>query len=184
MRHLRYGLLSILILLLVVENAAAKVPLCSQPPTYFQAKAYESFDFSRLPNQVLVAREAEVWVAHKEKGLKLFLKHSFKNMKSEVRCSKAPYEGSMNLSTWVPTLIDLSPEKKWGDSIWQIQALSTTKKVGVWSQRARLAPIEEVRRIARRGIWRPSAMDSYELIWEQVVDGTTYSVRVVYDVLR
>ncbi|MBX2994236.1 MAG: hypothetical protein KF681_05430 [Bdellovibrionaceae bacterium] len=184
MRQMRFWLLSILVLLFMAENASAKVPVCDQAPSFAQARNYETFDFSRLPNQVLVAREAEVWVAHKEKGLKLFLKHNFKNMKSDVRCSKAPYQGSINLSTWVPTLIDLSTEKKWGDSLWQIQALTTTKKVGVWSQKARLAPIEEVRRIAQRGIWRPGEGDSYELIWDQTIDGAVYSIRVVYDVLR
>lgn len=184
MKRLRFGLLSTLIVLLLSETGWGKVPVCREPPSFVNARNYESFDFSRLPQQTLVARTAEVWVANKEKGLKLLIKHNFKSMKSEVRCSKAPYDGSMNVSTWIPTLLDLSMDKKWGDSIWQVQALSTSKRVGVWSQKSRLAPLNEGRRIAKRGIWRPTELDSYELIWDETVSGTTYSIRVIYDVLR
>lgn len=167
-----------------MDHVYAQVPMCTQPPSFVEARNYDDFDFSRLPNQVLVARIAEVWTSNKSRGMKLLIRHNFKTMKSDVKCSRAPDQESMNLSVWIPTLIDLSNEKKWGDSIWQIQAITGEKKVGVWSQKTRLAPVDEVRKIAQKGVWRPVDSDSYELIWEQSSGGTKYSVRVVFDVLR
>lgn len=168
----------------LVKAQMERVPICTDSPTFVDAKNYDDFDLSRMPKLVLVARNVEVWAANKKSNMKLLIRHNFKNMQSEVKCSRAPDLNSMNLSIWIPSIVDLTENKKWGDSIWQIQALTSRQKVGVWSQKSRLAPIDEVKSITEKGTWRPLDQDSYELIWDQVDGGTKYSIRLVFDVLR
>lgn len=176
--------MTIVTLFAPVTATALTAPACGDPPSFVEAKHYEGIDFAHLPERVFVARTLEVWAAQKEKGYKLMARHNFKSMKSEVRCSKAPYEGSVNLSAWVPALLDLTQEKKWGDSMWQFQALLEAKRVGVWSQKSRLAPVDEARKIAQKGVWRAIDPDSYELIWEQNVNGSSMWFRVIFDVMN
>jgi hypothetical protein len=184
MEKVRIWILSALILLFLAENLWAKVPVCDEAPSFAEAKHLDGLDPAKLPERIFVARSVDVWAENKPRGLKLFARHNFKNMKSEVRCSRAPYEGSVNLNSWIPALLDLSREKKWGDSLWQLQALSEAKRVGIWSQKSRLAPLEEGRKIMSKGTWRFIDADTYELIWEQVQNGTRLSYRVVFDVMN
>lgn len=184
MKTSRLWIPSIVAALLAPATALAlNAPVCTEPPSFVEAKHYEGIDFNHLPERVFVARSLEVWAAQKEKGYKIMARHNFKSMKSEVRCSKPPYEGSVNLNAWIPALLDLSREKKWGDSIWQFQALIQAKRVGVWSQKSRLAPVDEVRKISQKGVWRAIDPDSYELIWEQNVNGNPMWFRVIFDVM-
>lgn len=176
-------LASVLALSVAPRAFAATAPVCSDPPSFVEAKHYEGVDFNHLPEKVFVARSLEVWAAHREKGYKLMARHNFKTMKSEVRCSKSPYEGTVNLNAWVPALIDNSREKRWGDSVWQFQAMLQPKRIGIWSQKSRLAPPDEVRRISQKGTWRSLDLDSYELIWEQNVGGSPVFFRVIFDVM-
>ena len=183
MFKIRYIFLATMILLLLADPLFAAVPMCEDPPTFTEARHFEGTDSSRLPERVFVARTVEVWAANKEKGLKLLARHNFKSMKSEVRCSKPPYEGSLNLEAFVPALLDLSPEKKWGDSVWQVHALVEEKRVGIWSQKSRLAPTNTARKIMQKGFWRPLDNDAYELIWDQESNGTHYTFRIEFDVM-
>lgn len=176
-------LTSVVAMSMAPRALAATAPVCTDPPSFVEAKHFEGVDFNHLPERVFVARTLEVWAANRDKGYKLMARHNFKSMKSEVRCSKSPYEGSVNLTAWVPALVDLSHDKRWGDSVWQFQALLSTKRVGIWNQKSRLAPVDEVRRISQKGTWRALDLDSYELIWEQSVNGTPVFFRVIFDVM-
>lgn len=177
-------LLSAFLVLATSENARARVPVCEERPTFVEGRHFETFEFSRLPQRVMVARSVEVWAENKQRGLKLLVRHNFKNMKSDVRCSKAPYEGSVNLNAWVPALLDLSRERTWGDSLWQVHLFSESKRVGIWSQKTRLAPIEEARKILQKGSWRFLESEAYELFWDQEIQGSRLFFRVVFDVMN
>ena len=184
MKSARTWVFSALIVLFISENLRAAVPVCEEPPSFADGKKFETIDASHLPERVFVARSVELWASHKERGMKLLARHDFKTMKSEVRCSKAPFEGSLNVTALVPALLDLSHDKKWGDSVWQVQALSQAKRVGIWSQKSRLAPTDEAKKIMQRGTWRSLSGDSFELIWDQDVDGTHMVFRAVFDLMN
>src|SRR4051812_34174927 len=98
---------ALLVFSVSIMATAATAPVCGEPPSFVEARHYEGVDFNHLPERVFVARTLEVWTAQKERGFKLMAKHNFKSMRSEVRCSKTPYEGSVNLNAWIPALLDL-----------------------------------------------------------------------------
>lgn len=162
----------------------AKVQFCEEAPSFAGAGRDEGLDRTRLPEVVYVARSVEVWMSHKESRLKLSAQHSFRSMKSEVHCSNAPLSKNLNLMSWVPAMIDFSSEKKWGDSLWQMHTLIESNRVGIWTQKSRLAPKDQLQMILQKGTWRTSGAEAYELIWEEVSEGVPLVFRVVFDAMN
>ncbi len=169
---------------LIFSQASAKTSVCQEAPAFVETENEATFDAAGLPERVMVARSVEVWMTNKEHGMRLLGRHDFKSMKSEVLCSKAPAEGAINLTTWVPALLDLSREKSWGHSVWQLHILTEPKRAGIWSQKSRLAPADEARRLMQKGNWRFLGSNVYELVWDQEEKGTHQYFRVVFDVLN
>jgi len=176
--------LTLLILLLGAQVAQATVPVCSQAPAFVSEKTIDSFDSSHLPERVLVARSVEVWAENKSRGMMLLGYHNFKSMKADVHCSNPPLQGALNLTALVPTLLDLTPEKSWGDSLWQIQILTDAKRAGLWTQKSRLMSADQSRKIMQKGTWHFIDANTYEMITEQGDQNDRVVLHVVYDLMN
>jgi hypothetical protein len=171
------------LLLLSAQAVRATVPVCEQTPSFVTEKPIDAFDATRLPERVFVARSVEVWAENKSRGMMLLGHHNFKSMKADVHCSTPLQDGALNLTALVPTLLDRTQTKTWGDSLWQMQILSEAKRAGLWTQKSRLLSSDQARVIMQKGTWRFIDANTYELISEQGDKENRIVLRIVYDVM-
>lgn len=140
--HLRLGLLVLAIAVLLFEVVEArssgsekkKIPSCHSSEA---DKIYDGdlLPIDSLPSVLLVARSANHVIVGK--GLEFQSRQNFVRPKSELICgSQSDHQFSVQLTA--PTIIDLSTEKKVGDSFWIFQLMSENSKLGMWNQKSRL----------------------------------------------
>lgn len=164
--------------------SAREVPLCEGPPTFAETRQYGSIEYSQLPKKVFVARSVDFWWDQKSGFSQLFASHSFQSMRTEIRCVQTSGLSAENWSGYVPALLDFSPQKTWGDSVWQIHAMTDTKRSGFWPQKTRLAPVGVAQELAKKGIWRQLDLNTFELLISEKRASQETHFRVLFDLMN
>lgn len=106
-----------------------------------------------LPEKVLLAREANLWVEDARSGLKIWARHNFKTGKKSFVCANLPPNTDKHLSVPLIVLWDRTPETKIGDSLWQMQVMANKSKLGLWSQKTGLMSVGDLLN-ARQSPWK------------------------------
>lgn len=106
-----------------------------------------------LPEKVLLAREANLWIENPRTGLKIWARHNFKTGKKSFVCADLPAQTEQHLSVPLVVLWDRTKEGKVGDSLWQMQVMANKTKLGLWSQKTGLMSVRDLLQ-ARGGPWK------------------------------
>ena len=94
----------------------------------------ELIEVENIPKGILIAREADFFSLNKNQW---HFKHNFIKGKTEVICATLS-KGDLSDSVFFPTLIDLSTERKTGDSFWTFKYVISSDKIGLWNQKSSL----------------------------------------------
>jgi hypothetical protein len=124
-------------------------PKCDGRPDFITETRSEIIgSFEKLPAVLLVASDAEFYVESKENGEEVKI-HSYQSFKegsfeqSKVICGTLPKTANHNrFSLFAPTLIDTTPKKTVGQSLWQFQLLTAPEGFVVRNERS-LALVKE-----------------------------------------
>lgn len=106
-----------------------------------------------LPEKVLLAREANLWVENPRTGLRIWARHNFKTGKKSFVCADVPAKSESHLSVPMVVLWDRTKEAKTGDSLWQMQVMANKSKLGLWSQKTGLMTVRDLLN-ARTNPWK------------------------------
>ena len=115
-------------------------PHCQDRPEFLTEMRSGDFlgGLSRLPETVLVAREAEFYVEGGSE-LKLYGYQSFLKKgpgSSQVLCGNHAPEARERFSLVAPTLIDTHKKSKIGQSLWQFQMVADGSKYSFWNMKS------------------------------------------------
>lgn len=115
----------------------SSAPACEQRPDFLTEMRNDFVpSLERLPETVLVAREAEYYVEGKQAGeaVKLYGYQSFlKTSPSQVLCATSAQGLKERFSLFAPTLIDTHKQPKVGQSLWQFQMMTEGEKYSFWN---------------------------------------------------
>lgn len=148
---------------------------------------------SRLPETVLVAREAEFYVEGTEKGDDVKL-HGFQSFLShetssaEVLCANAAPDLKERFALFAPTLIDTRKEARVGHSLWQFQMMVDSGKYAFWNMKTpSFKPSQNLEDYLKASgatykIYQKSH-DEYELMIVKKSDSTTEYLLIIYDAI-
>lgn len=115
-------------------------PECQERPEFLSEMRNDFLgSLSKLPETVLVAREAEFYVesAGKTEPLKLHGYQSFlqKDAASEVLCGNSAVDAKERFALFAPTLIDTHKNPRVGQSLWQFQMMADGSKYSFWNMK-------------------------------------------------
>lgn len=121
----------------------SEAPECEGRPEFItEVRPQIIGGFEKLPSMVLVARDAEYYIESKVGGENVKI-HSYQSFEAasasdtKVVCgSSAKSTKNLRFSLLAPTLIDATPSKKVGQSLWQFQMLAAPKGFSAWNQRS------------------------------------------------
>lgn len=149
-----------------------------------------------LPKTVLVARDAQVWVEGKTKSgspVRLFAVQSFVNPETRqfgrVVCGQSPQDFHERFSLIAPTLIDASPDRKVGDSVWQFQVIANAGQFSVWNRKSpsmtRSTTIKNLLETEGSGyrLFQVGQRE-FDLVVQKDVAGVTQTLVIRYEALR
>lgn len=149
-----------------------------------------------LPKTVLVAREAQVWVEGKTgtgAPVRLYAVQNFLHPETRefgrVICGQTPVDFQQRYSLVAPTLIDASPERKVGNSLWQFQVIANSGQYSVWNRRSptltRSTNLEDLLRdqSSTAKIFQTGPRE-YEIVVQRDVAGVTQTLSVRYEAIR
>lgn len=143
-------LLFILLVVLLPHEASIATPIqyseateCDGRPEFITEVRPDLIGgFEKLPPIVLVARDAEYYAESKENGEDLKI-HSFQSFRraddgdSRIVCGSAQkISKPTRFSLFAPTVIDTTPTKKAGHSLWQFQMLASPVGFNIWNERS------------------------------------------------
>lgn len=133
-------IITTIFLILVEASYADKIPSCES--NVHERSAASSFgtivkNIDSLPKMIYLAKSAKMYVENKKQGIRLIANQSFVKAESKISCS-TPGISDNSFSIYAPTLIDLTDEKKVGNSFWQFHVSISTDKIGIWNQKTRL----------------------------------------------
>lgn len=135
-------LLAILSFTIFASVGAANPEICEDVPEFLnELKSEIPAGFDALPKMMMVAREAEIFIASKTTPYRFHGRQSFipskdRKLRNKVVCATAIELKRESAVFQLPTVIDLAKNKSLG--IWQIQVESESKKFKIWTQRSRL----------------------------------------------
>lgn len=123
--------------LLMPELRSASV--CQDRPEFLTELRSDLLgSISQIPETVLVARDAEVYVDGTANGeaFKIHAYQSFlkpEDSSAEILCATTPADFKERFSIYAPTLIDTKKVPKVGHSLWQFQLLADSGKFAFWN---------------------------------------------------
>ncbi|MBX2988416.1 MAG: hypothetical protein KF802_11025 [Bdellovibrionaceae bacterium] len=120
---------------------ASGAPSCTARPDFLKETRTEiSGGFAGLPKgQVLVARDAEMWVENTEgdRPVRLHSYQSFvRSRQSKILCGDVPEKFADRFSLIAPTLIDADSKQKIGHSLWQFQVIADREGLSAWNKKS------------------------------------------------
>lgn len=149
-----------------------------------------------LPKAVLVARDAEVWVEGVDKTTEVrvhayqsFLKPKHREQ-GKVLCGQSPENFRDRFAITAPTLLDLTPEKKIGDSFWQFQVVAQGEGFSMWNQRTSQPLLSDVTAaLALKQSRTPYKVyqvghNEYEVLFQRESSGVIQTLSIRYEALR
>lgn len=174
-----------------------KAPDCSSRPEFLvETRPEVPGGLSALPKAVLVARDAEMWIegrAEDGAALRVHAYQSFVQKKSrshgKVLCGSMPENFADRFSLVAPTLIDVSEDKRVGNSLWQFQVIADHKGFSVWNKKSpSLSKAESLAELlsgmkAQYRLYQISH-NEYELLLQKDVGGVTQTLSLRYEVAR
>lgn len=173
----------------LLQPEFSSAPHCQERPE-FLAEMRNEFpgSLSRLPETVLVAREAEFYVEGSN-DLKLYGYQSFLKKgpgSSQVLCGNHTPEGRERFSLFAPTLIDTHKKSKVGQSLWQFQMVADGGKYSFWNMKSpSLSQTEALEQWAKSSgvsykIYQKSHSE-YELLMVKNEKGIAQYLSITYD---
>ncbi|WII72506.1 hypothetical protein QJS83_01310 [Bdellovibrio sp. 22V] len=122
----------------ILQPQFSTAPACEERPEFLTEIRNEFVGtLSRLPETVLVARDAEFYVEGQNAGhdLKLYGYQSFlqTSAASQILCGNASGELRSRFSLLAPTLIDTNKKPRTGQSLWQFQMMADGNKFSFWN---------------------------------------------------
>lgn len=134
-------LITAILILLAELSHAAKVPTCEAMSDQFSRSTSIGSsvkNLEALPKLVLLAKDAKIFIENKKHSFQLIAFQSFLNAQSKILCSTLPNEMEKNFSIYAPTLIDLSSQRKIGNSFWQFHISVEKSQLGMWNKKTRM----------------------------------------------
>lgn len=180
------------LLLAQASLGGVKVSECNTRPDFLnQVRPSAIRNIDNLPQMVFVGRKAEFYVEDKTQNLKILSQQSFTRAESKVLCASAAAvdKSSRGFSMYAPTLIDLSGDKKIGDSYWQFHLSAEADKIGVWNKRSRVFSSSKdleagLQKIGAKYQFVQISHDEYELILIKETANTIQALSIRFDAVR
>lgn len=175
-----------------------EAPHCGdQRPEFMSGQRQEiAGGLKSLPKTLLVAREAQVWVEGKTSQgapIRLYAVQSFMHPETRelgrVICGQSPADFHQRFSLVAPTLIDASPDRKIGDSLWQFQVIADAGQYSVWNRKSpaltRSTKLENLMQDQNSParLFQTGPRE-YELVVQRDLAGVTQTLSVRYESLR
>ncbi len=174
--------------------SASKISECNNRPDFLNSiRGSAMRNLEALPQMVFVGRRADHYVEDKTQNLKIWSQQSFTRAESKVLCASAALSKSEKLSKgfsiYAPTLIDLSGDKKIGDSYWQFHLVAEAEKIGVWNQKSRvfskIKDLEEgLQKTGAKYQFFQLSHDEYELILLKETSTSIEALSIRFDAVR
>ena len=128
----------------LLSPLSLQAPDCSGRPNFLHNSRSEvAGGFAALNKNVLVARDAEMWVEGKAKADQDFRVHTFQSFvkakprsQGRVVCGTMPKDFSDRFSLVAPTLIDNKNSAQIGNSMWQFQVFAQENQFAVWNKKS------------------------------------------------
>lgn len=122
----------------LIQPQFTSAPVCDERPEFLTEMRNEFVGtLSRLPETVLVARDAEYYIEGKQAGeaVKLYGYQSFlqETSASQILCGSTAQTAKERFSLLAPTLIDTRKQPKIGQSLWQFQLFTEGNKYSFWN---------------------------------------------------
>lgn len=174
----------------------ASAPDCEGRPEFITEVRPELIGgFAKLPQLVLVANEVDYYVESKEleKTLKIHSYQSFANnspaLQSKIICASSQSASVFRSSLFAPTIIDTTPSKKVGQSLWQFQMLADKEGFSVWNTRSlAFTGNEQLENALMKfgGNYRVYQLsrDRYEVVVSKEANGITQYMSIKYDAAK
>ncbi|PIS11781.1 MAG: hypothetical protein COT73_02160 [Bdellovibrio sp. CG10_big_fil_rev_8_21_14_0_10_47_8] len=166
--------------------AVSRVSECISRPG-FLTNAFPSVSLKSLPALVFVGKQADYYVEGKKKNLRLWGQQSFTRGEEKIICATLPSsQESDAFAIYAPALIDLSEEKKTGNSYWQFHMMVRPDKIGIWNKASRLfsksRDLEEgLKKIGAQYQFFQRSRDEYELFLIRETDSITEYLSIRFD---
>lgn len=181
-------------LISVSSFANTKVSECNKRPDFLgQVRSSSIRTIENLPSMVFVGRKAEFYIEDKTQNLKILSQQSFTRAESKILCASAALAKSeksvQGFSMYAPTLIDLSGDKKIGDSYWQFHLSAEAEKIGLWNKRSRVFSSSKdletgLQKTGARYQFVQISHDEYELILIKETATTIQALSIRFDAVR
>lgn len=150
-------LMLVLLIASISIHAVAQedIPQCSKEgierPFLFGVRGQS---LEKLPNALLVAKKADIWIESEASGLKLWVTHNFKSGQKEFNCATLPPQKQKTFSFFGPVIFDRTEKRKEGSTVWQFQVLVRGLQLGLWNQKSSLVKIEQILGTSGNSSWR------------------------------
>ncbi|WP_373998358.1 hypothetical protein [Bdellovibrio bacteriovorus] len=177
----------------LLQPQFSTAPACDERPEFLnEMRADFVGTLSRLPETLLVARDAEFYVEGQGQETKLYGYQSFlKGQSSEpsVLCGNSKEEGRRRFALFAPTLIDTYKKPKVGQSLWQFQMMTDGSKFSFWNLKSPSFPQKEQLEAwiqsagAQYKIYQRSH-NEYELLLVKKDGETTQYLSIRYDAVK
>jgi hypothetical protein len=119
---------------------AGKVPSCEGQQEIFSPSNLGVVvkNIESMPKMIYVAKRAKYLIESKKHSFQLAATQSFLQGESKILCSTLSRVADKGFSIYAPTLIDLTDEKKTGNSFWQFHVSIGQSQLGIWNQKTRM----------------------------------------------
>ncbi|KHD88687.1 MAG: hypothetical protein OM95_07755 [Bdellovibrio sp. ArHS] len=177
----------------LLQPQFSTAPACEERPEFLsEMRADFVGALSKLPETLLVARDAEFYVEGQSQQTKLYGYQSFlKGPYSEpqVLCGSSTESGAKRFSLFAPTLIDTYKNPKVGQSLWQFQMMSDGAKFSFWNLKSPSFPQKEqleswIQSTGAQYKLYQRAHNEYELLLVKKDGETTQYLSVRYDAVK
>ena len=131
----------------LLQPEYVSAPACENRPEFLSEIRNDYVGtLARLPETVLVARDAEYYIEGRQadRPLKLYGYQSFlQSSRSQVLCGNSPETLKQRFSLLAPTLIDTYKTPRVGQSLWQFQLFTEGSKFSFWNLKSPSLPNKE-----------------------------------------
>ena len=180
----------------LVKPLAFSAPDCTDRPAFLSETRQEvAGGLAGLPKNVLVAREAQMWVEGKTtegEDLKIHSFQSFVRPKTRaigrVLCAHGSPTTMGRYSLVAPTVIDSSLDRRTGHSMWQFQVIAEGQAFSVWNKKSQALSMGPTVEMTLKNLKTPYKLyqlsaKEYELILQKDVGGLSQTLSVRYEAM-
>lgn len=182
----------------LIAPAFAEARECTNRPEFLtETRTEVPGGLEALPKTVLVARDAEMWIEGKlESEGKAIRAHSYQSfVRAKTRhlgrilCGSSSEEFADRFSLHAPTLIDISEDKKVGNSFWQFQIIGDGKNFSAWNKKSGLFSAESNLEKSLKDLKAQYRLyqighNEFELLVQKETGGVLQTLSIRYEALR